>query len=148
MILRTKLLAKARGWVSATAIGLPLGFFIGFWVSRFLLGPLFFNEWIQLCFMASIAGMFTGILQWLALHRKLVNSLRWILTSTFSWGVGFTATDVLFDTYLSKVEFGSLFMPILGMSIGTLVGMISGAFVEPMLIQSEHQGMESSPQTS
>jgi hypothetical protein len=62
--------------------------------------------------------------------------------------VGFTVTDVLFDTYLSKVEFGSLFMSIVGMSIGTLAGMISGAFVEPVLLQTEHQGTESLPQGS
>jgi hypothetical protein len=138
MILRTKR-TGTWGWIPATAIGLPVGFFVGFWINEFLPGSLIANKWIQTYVMASVAGIFAGTLQWIALQRKLKNSLKWILVSTLSWGIGITITGFIFETYLSNIDLGYLFAPILGMFIGIIVGIISGAFAESALIRMEHK---------
>ena len=140
MILRTKLTAT-WGWIPATAIGLPAGFFVGSWINEFLPGSIFANEWMETYVMASIAGIFAGIFQWLALRRKLKNPLKWILASALSWGIGITTTGFIFVTYFSNIDFGYLFAPILGLFIGTIVGIISGAFAESALIQIEYKSI-------
>lgn len=140
MILRTKL-KRSWGWIPATTIGLSLGLFIGFFVSDLFLYNL--NGWVQLCIMSGISGIFTGILQWLALQRKWKGALKWTLVSTLSWSIGITATGFIFDSYLSRFEFGYLFAPILGLFIGTFVGIISGIFVESTLIQTNQRGAAS-----
>src|SRR5688572_5428728 len=140
MILRMKLIAT-WGWIPATAIGLPVGFFVGSWINELLPGSIFANEWVETYVMASAAGIFAGIFQWLASQRKLKSSLKWILVSALSWGIGITTTGFIFDTYFSNIDFGYLFFPILGMFMGTIVGIISGTFVESALIQIEHKSM-------
>ena len=140
MILRTKL-TRAWGWMPATTFGLPLGFFIGFWVNEFLPRSLYVNEWIETWIMAGIAGVFTGLIQWLTLRRKLKDSLKWILMSALSWAVGINVTGFLFETYLSNLDFWYLNASISGLIIGALVGILSGVFVESTLMQTEHNGI-------
>ena len=99
-ILRTRL-EKSWMWIPATAISIPLGFLIGFWVkdslilhSLYMVSPLIVPsvDWIFPFIMPSVAGMFIGLLQCFALHKKLKASFGWILISGLSWGIALNQT--------------------------------------------------------
>jgi len=133
-ILRTKL-QRTWLWIPATAIGIPLGLLIGTidfiaieWTVDF---PYL---WTSYFFIAGVAGAITGVLQWLALYRKLEGSSRWTFISAVSWGIGVTATFYFFDTHGSSIDFEFGNQIGRGILIGILVGAISGAFVESMLV--------------
>ena len=127
-------------WASATAIGLPLGYSIGGSVIDLLFAPFSPYAWVQVALAASIAGLFIGLLQWLALGRKWKDALRWMLVSALSWGIGITATfSFIDDRYLLNIYLGYLSAPIGGLFLGVFVGIISGVFVESILMQTEHK---------
>ena len=121
-------------WVPATAIGLQLGYSIGDIVVDLVLTWFSPYGWMQVTIAASIAGLFTGLLQWLALRRKWKNAPGWMLVSAVSWGIGLTVTASFFyDRYLLDIYLGYLSAPIGGLVLGPFVGIISGVFVESIL---------------
>jgi hypothetical protein len=133
-IIRTKL-KRSWMWIPATAIGLPLGFFIGFFVKDFLIKYVF--EWALPFIMPIVGGVFIGMLQCLALSRKLNASFKWILVSGLSWGIvlnqvlnnffgAFIVNSYIQNTYLQLLVYGFL--------IGITIGTISGVFIESIFI--------------
>ncbi len=139
MILRTKL-TKAWGWIPATAIGLPSGLFFGYWVIYNLLGPSFRNENEMLpAFLTStIAGITTGTLQWFVLRGTIKKSLRWILVSTISWGLGIAALSFIGDFLVAigtKANFIYLYILLGAILTGGIPGAIGGTFIESTLAQ-------------
>lgn len=133
LILRTKL-PKSSQWILATTIGLPFGFFSG-GVTLALMPDFPGNIWSRAAVVAVIGGTIIGILQLRALHTKISGSFLWLLASGLSWGVALCLSAFVFDTFLSNLEFQLFFVPFLGMLIGAVVGIISGAFVEAGLLQ-------------
>ena len=134
LILRTKLLKVGR-WILATTIGLPFGFFSG-GVTLALMPDFPGNLWVRAAVVAVIGGTIIGILQLRALNGKLTGSFLWLLASGLSWGIALCLSGFIFDTFLSNLEFRFFFVPFLGMLIGAVVGIISGAFVEPAILQT------------
>lgn len=133
LVLRTKLL-KAGQWILATTIGLPFGFFSG-GLTLALMPDFPRIIWVRATVVAVIGGTITGILQLRALHSKLPSSFLWLLASGLSWGIALCLSAFIYETFLSNLEFRYFFVPFLSMVIGTVVGIISGAFVKTTLIQ-------------
>lgn len=123
-------------WILATLLGLPLGFFIGFWVSMF---------WVNSFIISTVAGTFTGALQWFSIHKTLKGSIKWVLVSALSWGLGVTGASFIFESYRDTIrfDFGYGNYTSLGIMIGLIAGAISGIFVESTLITSEQNNSSS-----
>jgi len=130
LLLRRRVKATGK-WILATLLGLPLGFFIGFWVSMF---------WLNSFTIATVAGTFTGALQWFSMHKTLKGSIKWVLVSALSWGLGVTGASFIFESYRDtiKFNFGYGNYASLGIMIGLIVGAISGIFVESTLVTSKN----------
>lgn len=128
VLLRTRIKQSWR-WIPATAISLPLGIIVGFWVRN------------NLIIMSTAAGLFAGLFQWIALDRKVESPFRWIVVSVLSWGMGIPAALVIFEAYLWNTDVGFGNYPNLGILIGTIVGTINGAFVDSVLVNSKHDGV-------
>lgn len=133
-LLRTKLVKTGR-WMLATAFGLPLGFFCGFLLVAS--SPDFYvTDWVATWIISIVAGSITGALQWRALHGRLTGSFLWILASALGWGIAINLSGLLFNTSSSNSNLSYISAPLLGILIGAVVGIISGAFVETSLIQT------------
>jgi len=128
-------LEKSWKWIPATTIGLPLGLFIGFIVVNILL--IFIdlqNTWIVYFITAGIAGAFIGTLQGFALYAKLQGLVTWILVSALGWGFGFAIISFASETFLSHVNSWYISYPFDGITIGIMVGLFTGAFIESTLV--------------
>ncbi|MBT7992010.1 MAG: hypothetical protein HN769_19305 [Anaerolineae bacterium] len=82
-------------WMPLTAIGLPVGYAFGFLFFDFT-GPLLRNistDWTWII-LASIAGAFVGVLQWLVIRSKVNISFLWIPISAIVWGVSASNTII------------------------------------------------------
>jgi hypothetical protein len=134
IILRTRL-QKAGQWILATTIGIPFGIFSG-GVTQALILDFHGSIWVSRAIVAVIGGTITAILQCRALHSKLPGSLLWLLATGVSWGIAICLVVLIFDTYLSNLDLWYLFTPLLGMLIGAIVGIITGAFVETGIMQT------------
>jgi hypothetical protein len=133
-LLRTKL-TKSSGWVAATAVGLSFGVVLGY--SLLAMSPhLFISHWAENWVIAITGGTFTGFLQWRASHSKFTGSAAWLLVSVLGWGMALNVSTFLVADILSYGDLEYLFVPILGLLIGAAVGMISGAFVETIIIRT------------
>ncbi len=133
-LLRKKL-TKSGWWMLATTFGLPLGFLCGFLVVAS--SPDFYvTDWVATWVISITAGGVIGALQWRALHSKLTGSLPWIFISALGWGIAINLSGFLFPTSLSDTALWYASVPLLGMLIGAVVGITSGAFVESSLIAS------------
>lgn len=141
LILRSRLTA-IWGWIPATILGLPLGFLVSFLISD-VISSIFANEPVRVFIMSGTAGLITSIIQWLALQRKMRNALRWLVASALSWGTGITITGYIVEGYLSSIELGQLFSPIIGLFIGAFVGIISGVFIESSILPTDQKGTDS-----
>ena len=128
VLLRTRMKQSWR-WIPATALSLPLGILIGFLVRN------------NLIIMSTAAGLFAGVLQWIALDRKVESPFRWIVVSVLSWGIGIPTALLIFDAYLWNTDFGFGNYPNLGILIGSIVGTINGAFVDSVLVNSKHDSL-------
>jgi hypothetical protein len=133
-LLRKKLIKTGR-WILATTFGLPIGFFLGFMLLAF--SPDFYvTDWVATWVISITAGSFTGILQWRALHSKMTGSLPWVLVSALGWAIAINLSGFLFTNSLSGSDIWYLSAPALGILVGAVVGIISGAFVETSIIQT------------
>ncbi len=134
IILRTRVV-KSGKWMLATTLGLPLGFFCGFMVVAF--SPDFYvTDWVATWVISIVAGSIMGALQWRALHSKLTGSLPWIVASALGWGIAINLSGFLFLTSLFDATLWYVSIPLLGLLIGAVVGIISGAFVETSVLQA------------
>lgn len=124
-LLQTRIKQSWR-WIPTTAIGLPTGILIGFLAGN------------NLIIMSTAAGFFAGLFQWIALEKKGESPFRWIVVSVLSWGIGIPTALLIFETYLWNTDYGFGNYPNLGILIGTIVGTINGAFVDSVLINSNH----------
>jgi hypothetical protein len=134
-------LEKSWVWIPITSIGFPLGFIIGFLAHEIIYGYVF--EWASPFIMPSVAGMFIGSLQCLALSRKLKTSFMWILISGLSWGIVLNQeTDKYINDFIITpyIQTTNLQLPVYGFLIGLVVGTISGIFVESVLINPRPDG--------
>jgi hypothetical protein len=134
ILLRTKSM-KASGWIFATAIGLSLGFLFGYVLLTF--NPhLFMSGWAEISIVAIFAGTITGILQWCAVHGRLTGSAMWLIASVLGWGIALHLGIFLFALFLSRLDLWFLFTPLLGLVVGAVIGITSGAFVETSIIRT------------
>jgi len=125
-------LKKTWYWIPATSIGYSFGGFV-FFIFDFVgtrllhLDMHYFSEYATL--MAT--GMFTGVLQWLALKRKTATSLRWSLISGLSLLLGGIAIDFMINinTYLADYFYILVF--------GLAIGLFSGVFIKPLILHPE-----------
>ena len=137
-----KQIKKSWLWMPATALGLPLGFFLFYAISlafSLIVGILFPNSSIDLYSINGfdlfspiglfVTGLIIGILQWLSIGNEMKNSLKWGLISALSWG----------GTFLFILLFLSLNSFTLGSAAGLIIGLISGTFVETIIIDSKKQ---------
>jgi len=126
VVINTKI-KKAHNWILATLIGFALGSFISFLI--FSLISVIVGKWIQMIGSLAGAGLFTGICQWVSLKRKITTSLRWslVMASSFAIGMGLN----------SLIDYSSRATSFIIFSI--TVGLISGIFVESLIVQPEIQ---------
>jgi len=126
VVINTKI-KKAHNWILATLIGFALGSFISFLI--FSLISVIVGKWIQMIGSLAGAGLFTGICQWVSLKRKITTSLRWslVMASSFAIGMGLN----------SLIDYSSRATSFIIFSI--TVGLISGIFVESLIVQPENQ---------
>ena len=135
-----KQIKKSWLWMPATALGLPLGFFLFYAISlafSLIVGILFPNSSIDLYSINGfdlfspiglfVTGLIIGILQWLSIGNEMKNSLKWGLISALSWG----GTFLFIPLFLSLNSFT------LGSAAGLIIGLISGTFVETIIIDSK-----------
>ena len=135
---------KAYSWILATLIG----FFVGSFVSSFIFAfvgemlPIpdkYYSiiELIQMIGTLMGAGMLTGACQWVSLKRKLAHSLKWSLVSGLSFVIGILP---MFFVQGYTVNFPIVREISIIASVG-LVAIISGYFVEPLIIHPkiEHE---------
>jgi len=144
IVLRTRLV-RAWIWIPSTAIGGPLGFTIGYWVSRIVLGLSlsYKDQWKDAFLLSSIAGLIIGVLQWLAVARNVKGSFQWIFVSALSWGIGITVLGSIDDFMIAhKIDFGYFNPAIIVIVLGGLVGTITGAFVESTLLKTTHKSID------
>jgi len=126
VVINTKI-KKAHNWILATLIGFALGSFISFLI--FSLISVIVGKWIQMIGSLAGTGLFTGICQWVSLKRKITTSLRWslVMASSFAIGMGLN----------SLIDYSSRATSFIIFSI--TVGLISGIFVESLIVQPEIQ---------
>jgi len=126
VVINTKI-KKSHNWILATLIGFALGSFISFLI--FSLISVIVGKWIQMIGSLAGAGLFTGICQWVSLKRKITTSLRWslVMASSFAIGMGLN----------SLIDYSSRATSFIIFSI--TVGLISGIFVESLIVQPEIQ---------
>jgi len=138
-IILRKRFKNVWGWTFTTAIGLPLGVCIGLFGIVVKLPASDFDMAHVTGITTCVAGLIIGVFQWLVLRAKFGSGFTWILVSVLSWGIGITLPFFIYQTYLRNG--GYLEWNITGMLMGAIVGTISGAFAESMLMQTEHMRM-------
>ncbi len=127
---------KSQGWILATLIGFSFGSLVSFWFFTFLsiIGDKLSQdyEWIWMIGAGAGAGMVTGFFQWVSLNEEKTDWLKWSLIMALSLAAG--VASFFFVSSISR-EFGVIMCSI-------VVGLISGAFAEPVLIRSEVQNID------
>ena len=149
-------LKNVWGWIPATAVGFSLGAYISvfvvsisFIILDFPENPSYIGEydysayaaystvWDQwFVFMVAMgAGVFTGALQWPALQREMEPPLKWWLISGLSLAVAYEM-EVIFHAN-ANTSYSSSFSIPPWVIFGLVYGLMSGAFVEPLLLHDE-----------
>jgi hypothetical protein len=123
---------QTYGWVPATLIGLGFGSVVSFFLFGLLSSitdqyPAF--ERILIIGATAGAGMFTGFCQWVSLKGETTDFLKWSLAMALSLVVGISFLFLVVFIPLAVVTLLS----------SSAVGLISGVFAEPLLIESEIQ---------
>ena len=138
-IILRKRFKNVWGWVFTIAIGLPLGVCMGlFGIAVKLPASDFYPAYVT-GITTCVAGLIIGIFQWLVLRAKFGNGFTWTLVSMLSWGLGITGPLLISQTYSGNGSYPE--WDIVGLFMGAIVAMISGAFVESTLMQTEHARM-------
>ena len=130
-------LKKVWYWTPATAIGFSFGSFISYFIVSIIGRSLLHRyyevyQWIEMPATLMAAGMFTGALQWLALKRRLAESIKWLLVSGLSLTLGFVALNFIDESPLAYVG-SSIF--------GLTVGLLTGVFAEPLILRPEFKDL-------
>lgn len=141
LIINTKI-KRAYGWIFATLIGFTVGSLVSFWFFAVIDSIIAYKyqtvyDWIWMIGTLAGAGIFTGICQWISLKRKLALSIKWSLVMALSFAIGIV---LLFSVY--QLGAGSISNEIGIITFSVTVGLISGAFAEPLLIRPESQKQE------
>jgi hypothetical protein len=89
LILR-RYLPRLGWWVLATAIGYTVPFMWGFFL------PIQEPAWLAGASMFLMFGATLGILQWLLLRHRLIDSAWWIALSVGSWLLAYAMTGVAY----------------------------------------------------
>jgi hypothetical protein len=123
---------QTYGWILATLIGLGFGSIASFLLFGLLSSmvdqyPAF--ESILLIGVTAGAGMFTGFCQWVSLKGETADFHKWSLVMALSLVVGMALLFLVTFIPLAVVT----------MLSSIAIGLISGAFAESLLIQSEIQ---------
>jgi len=143
IVISTKI-KKAYSWILATLIGFFVGSFVSFFIFAFVgemlpIPDKYYSiiELIQMIGTLMGAGMLTGACQWVSLKRKLAHSLKWSLVSGLSFVIGILP---MFFVQGYTVNFPIVREISIIASVG-LVAIISGYFVEPLIIHPkiEHE---------
>ena len=126
---------KTYNWIFATQIGFMLGSFIGLLfiapVSSFFTSPIFKDsripDLIMIIGSSMISGLITGACQWVSLRTKVAISSRWPLVMALSFEAGYILEYLLAPSDARFIIFS------------ITVGLISGIFAWPLIIQKEIQ---------
>ena len=117
-------------WIPATAISFTVGSFISFFILAYLsdifLGLDVVSFWVAVYMMA---GMGTGVCQWISVNKKLSKSFYWSLITGLSLSSGLFLMMVV-SNYLTDKSVSSI-------AFSVTVGLISGIFAEPLIIHSK-----------
>lgn len=123
---------RAALWIIATTIGITAGLYFLFSSSSLVPEK---NYPLFLFFSSVIAGLFTGALQWVALHQTLRGAAVWLLVSGLSWGIAMRPNEWI-HRWLAQFKMDSLFVDmIIGLIFGFIISAISGAFVAHHLVR-------------
>ncbi|MBI5352341.1 MAG: hypothetical protein HZB50_06845 [Chloroflexi bacterium] len=142
VVLNTKI-KKSHGWILATLFGFFVGSFISFFIFAFVegilsnLGIYDYDGWIQMIGTFMGAGMFTGVCQWVSLKGRIAGSLKWSLVTGVSFVIGILSISLVpFSfSFFSTINPIAWINPFIIFSI--LIALISGYFVEPLIIYPE-----------
>jgi hypothetical protein len=152
-------LKRVWSWIPATAIGFPLGLYISIFVvsisfiildfpetpsypeyseysySAYLAHSEVWNQWFELM-VAMGTGVFTGLLQWLALQREMEPPLKWLLISGLSLAIAYKISVIFYHANANTPAYSSFSIPP-WLIFGLVFGLTTGAFVGPLLLRAE-----------
>jgi len=137
IVINTKM-KNTHSWILATLFGISFGSLVSFIILASigemlsLLSRYYYKiyDWIQIFGTITGAGVFTGICQWVSLKRKMADSLKWSLVTGLSFAIGSIFSTNLVNPQVDKYGF---------IIFSITIGLISGAFVEPLIIRPETQ---------
>ena len=131
-------LPKMSSWVIINILGMPLGLISGYFVysgfetllvsaipAQYLPINGLYEFWITATIIGTFffAGIFLGILQWLALRKKVECAYWWIPVSGLSWSLGMHLTIKILNLFLPVTWNGH------HLRIGALIGIIIGVII-------------------
>ena len=129
VVIREKI-KLTKGWILATLIGFSIGGFVSFQVFDHLLAyapydDKYFEVYLEILYVGTLtgAGMLMGFCQWVSLKRKIAGSLKWSLVNALSFAI--SLLPMLLPLSLAYIFI--FFLP-------GLIALISGYFVEPLII--------------
>ena len=130
---------RVYGWILATLIGFSAGSFISFIFFAFISSIIKYEshrffDLFSIIGTGAGAGIITGICQWISLRRKMAGITKWSLIMALSFTIGIiilTASSV----WTSFAESGLILSII-------VISLISGLFVEKLIIQPEIRQQE------
>jgi uncharacterized membrane protein (UPF0182 family) len=125
---------RVYGWILATLIGFSAGSFISFIFFAFISSIIKYDyhrffDLLSIIGTGAGAGIITGICQWISLRRKMASAIKWSLVMALSFTISIiilTASSV----WTSFSESGLILSII-------VISLISGLFVEKLIIQPE-----------
>jgi hypothetical protein len=127
-------------WIPATAIGVPLGFFVGLAVDT---GIFAAGDTLNI---SGLLGLVVGVPQWLVIRKKVEKAYWWLPASILSWAfgakIGFDFLGQINLEHLSWAENIKLSGVIMGLSFGSLVGIIGGLVMAQLLKNPFESGDE------
>lgn len=135
LVINTKI-KRVYGWILATLIGFSAGSFISFIFFAFI-SSLIKDEYHRFFNLFSIigtgagTGIITGVCQWISLRRKMAGATKWSLVMALSFTISIlilTASSV-WNSFAGS----GLILSII------VISLISGLFVEKLIIQPEQE---------
>lgn len=127
-------------WIPVTAMGFPFGGFISLLLVSLIMDrelaylstyPEVYR-WVEMTVTLMATGMFAGALQWLALKRKLKQSIKWVLVSGLSLTVGYEVAYFNAQEYSEYFSFNSIQF---GLIFSLIFGLLTGVFAESLIIR-------------